>query len=63
MARGHRRPAEARSDDAPAAAGAAGLARPGEVAELIAELNAFTDDPRTVLSLPRIFQVWGRRSG
>lgn len=39
----------------------AGLATAEEVAEIVAELEAACDDPRLMLSLPRIFQVWGRR--
>jgi ubiquinone/menaquinone biosynthesis C-methylase UbiE len=40
---------------------AAGLASPHDVEAIIAELDAFTRDPRTIVSLPRIFQVWGRK--
>ncbi|MDB5340831.1 MAG: hypothetical protein JWN70_6450 [Planctomycetaceae bacterium] len=39
----------------------AGLASDEEINEVIHEINAFACDPRTVLSLPRIFQVWGKR--
>ncbi len=39
-----------------------GLARREEVEETMAELAAFTADPGTVLSLPRIFQAWGTRA-
>jgi predicted O-methyltransferase YrrM len=39
----------------------AGLASPGEVNAIVADLDRFAQDPRTLLSLPRIFQVWGRR--
>jgi hypothetical protein len=39
----------------------AGLASQDEINGVIAEINAFADDPRTLLSLPRIFQVWGKR--
>jgi SAM-dependent methyltransferase len=39
----------------------AGLASPGEVDAVVADLDRFAQDPRTLLSLPRIFQVWGRR--
>lgn len=38
-----------------------GLASNEEINGLIQEMNAFVDDPRTVLSLPRIFQVWGKK--
>jgi SAM-dependent methyltransferase len=40
---------------------AEGLASDGEVDGLVAELSEFAADPRTLLSLPRVFQVWGRR--
>lgn len=39
----------------------AGLATNAEVDQLVDELRLFADDPRTLLSLPRIFQLWGRR--
>ncbi|HZT83011.1 MAG TPA: methyltransferase domain-containing protein [Gemmataceae bacterium] len=39
----------------------AGLATPAEIDATITELDAFTRDPNTILSMPRIFQVWGRR--
>ncbi len=39
----------------------AGLTSPSEVDALVAELDRFAGDPRTFLSVPRIFQVWGRR--
>ena len=39
----------------------AGLASPGEVDAVVADLDRFARDPRTLLSLPRIFQVWGRK--
>jgi ubiquinone/menaquinone biosynthesis C-methylase UbiE len=42
---------------------AAGLASEGEVDAVIADLDRFTRDPRTILSLPRIFQVWGSKAG
>ena len=41
---------------------AEGLASADEVADLASELAEFAADPRTLLSLPRIFQVWGRRA-
>jgi hypothetical protein len=31
------------------------------VAATVAELAAFADRSDTIISLPRIFQVWGRR--
>jgi predicted O-methyltransferase YrrM len=40
---------------------AAGLASDEESNALVADLDAFAGNPRTVMSLPRIFQVWGRR--
>ena len=40
----------------------AGLASDAEIDEVVAELAAFAGDPRTILSLPRIFQVWGKRA-
>src|SRR5262249_15884755 len=39
----------------------AGLASATELDGLVRELNAFADNPRTILSLPRIFQLWGRQ--
>jgi len=42
---------------------AEGLASSAELSELLAELSEFADDPRTLMSLPRIFQVWGHRPG
>jgi SAM-dependent methyltransferase len=41
---------------------AAGLASDAEIQQVLAELNAFASSPRTILSLPRIFQVWGRKA-
>ena len=41
----------------------AGLASPGEVDGIVADLDRFARNPRTILSLPRIFQVWGRKAG
>ncbi len=38
-----------------------GLASTQEVEGIVAELDQFAADPRTLLSLPRIFQVWGRK--
>jgi ubiquinone/menaquinone biosynthesis C-methylase UbiE len=40
---------------------AAGLASAAEVAALVAELAAFARNPQNLVSLPRVFQVWGRR--
>jgi hypothetical protein len=40
---------------------AAGLATKGELKSVIDDLTRFTDDPRTLISMPRVFQLWGRR--
>jgi hypothetical protein len=45
------------------AAVASGLITPPEAAVLNDALRRFTDDPRSILSLPRIFQVAGVRGG
>ncbi|MCU0494358.1 MAG: methyltransferase domain-containing protein [Chloroflexaceae bacterium] len=42
---------------------AAGLATGEDLAETVAELAAFAAQPNTIVSLPRIFQVWGVRAG
>ena len=39
-----------------------GLAGEDEVAHVLAGLNAAAADPATLMSLPRVFQAWGRRS-
>jgi ubiquinone/menaquinone biosynthesis C-methylase UbiE len=39
----------------------AGLASPDEVDTIVANLDCFARNPCTILSLPRIFQVWGRK--
>jgi ubiquinone/menaquinone biosynthesis C-methylase UbiE len=39
-----------------------GLATQAEVDQTVAELDAFTARPDTLISLPRIFQVWGKRA-
>ena len=36
-----------------------GLAGPVEVDRILVALQQFTEDPRTIMSLPRIFQAWG----
>lgn len=41
---------------------AAGLATGAEVDSIVEEINAFAEDPTTLISLPRIFQVWGVRA-
>jgi SAM-dependent methyltransferase len=38
-----------------------GLASGQEVERIVADLDQFAAAPRTILSLPRIFQVWGRK--
>ena len=38
-----------------------GLASAQEVQGIVADLDQFTADPRSILSFPRIFQVWGKR--
>ena len=37
------------------------LATEAELQSAIDDLTRFTDDPRTLIGLPRIFQLWGRR--
>jgi len=37
------------------------LATEAELQSTVDNLTRFTDDPRTLISLPRVFQVWGRR--
>lgn len=39
----------------------AGLATPDTIRSAIASLAAFTDDPTTIISSPRIYQVWAHR--
>ena len=41
---------------------AEGLATADEVQEILTELNRAAGDSETVISLPRIFQVWGKRT-
>jgi ubiquinone/menaquinone biosynthesis C-methylase UbiE len=40
---------------------AEGLATEGEVRQILTELNHAAADCETVMSLPRVFQVWGKR--
>jgi 2-polyprenyl-3-methyl-5-hydroxy-6-metoxy-1,4-benzoquinol methylase len=40
---------------------AEGLASADELQETIAALADYTEDPRSILGCPRIFQVWGRK--
>ncbi len=42
---------------------AEGLAMESEVQHILTELNRVAADSETVISLPRIFQVWGKRAG
>jgi hypothetical protein len=39
----------------------AGLVSTAEVDAIVADLERFARSGRTILSLPRIFQVWGRK--
>jgi len=41
---------------------AAGLAGAREISAIVSELDAFAGNPRSMMSLPRIFQVWGKKS-
>ena len=41
---------------------AEGLATEDEVQQILTELNKAAADRETVMSLPRIFQVWGKRA-
>jgi len=41
---------------------AEGLATEGEVQQILTELNNAAADCETVMSLPRVFQVWGKRA-
>jgi SAM-dependent methyltransferase len=38
-----------------------GLATPDQISAALASLRAFTDDPRTLICGPRVFQLWARR--
>jgi hypothetical protein len=40
---------------------AEGLAARPQIDALLSELHAFAADSSTLMSLPRVFQVWGRR--
>jgi len=40
----------------------AGLAGNEEINAVVAELVSFASDPRTMMSFPRIFQVWGKKA-
>jgi len=37
------------------------LASEAEITTALASLAAFTDDPRTLIGGPRVFQLWARR--
>ena len=39
-----------------------GLTTSTEVDDIVAELEAFADDERTLMSIPPTFQVWGRKA-
>ena len=41
---------------------AEGLATKSETRRILTELNRVATDCETVISLPRIFQVWGKRA-
>lgn len=41
---------------------AEGLATEREVQQILTELSDAATDNETVMSLPRVFQVWGKRS-
>jgi len=41
---------------------AEGLATESEVQHILTELNRAAADSETLISLPRIFQVWGKRA-
>jgi hypothetical protein len=40
----------------------AGLASDAEVDTVVADLEAFADDERTLMSIAPTFQVWGRKA-
>ena len=40
---------------------AAGIASQAEIDSVLSELDEFARDPRTIMSIARTFQVWGRR--
>jgi len=40
----------------------AGMASDEEIDTIVAELGSFASNPRSLMSLPRIFQVWGKRA-
>jgi 2-polyprenyl-3-methyl-5-hydroxy-6-metoxy-1,4-benzoquinol methylase len=42
---------------------AEGIATRDAIAATLAELEAFSHDPRSIIALPRVFQVWGRKAG
>jgi len=40
-----------------------GVASPAELTQIHADLHDFCEDPTTVMSVPRVIQVWGRKRG
>jgi SAM-dependent methyltransferase len=40
----------------------AGLASEEEINRVVAELDTFANNQRTIMSLPRIFQIWGKKT-
>ena len=40
---------------------AEGVTTADEIASVVAELEAFTEDPDTIVAFPRFFQAFGRR--
>ena len=42
---------------------AEGMTTADEIAAVMAELEAFTEDPDTIVAFPRFFQAFGRRPG
>jgi hypothetical protein len=42
---------------------AAGVTTTDEIDAIKTELEAFTEDPDTIVAFPRFFQVFGRRPG
>ena len=39
-----------------------GMVTDRELQSIVDDLERYTDDPRTLICLPRLFHVWGRRS-
>jgi hypothetical protein len=38
-----------------------GVASQAELEQIDADLHVFSDDPTTVVSVPRVIQAWGRK--